>query len=110
MRYDWLQEDSNYIGRETVNGVQADHWLKYGNPRIHFPNEYYATVGAQLPVKFYEINTNKTGWKEIDFDLSTYSTAPINNSLFDPPANCQTMCPGYCRNITGQASPNLKFE
>ena len=59
VRYDWLQADSKYLGRDdNVNGTTADHWVKYGNPAIGaMPNNYWATVGDQKPVRFFENST-----------------------------------------------------
>ena len=55
LRYDWLQ-NSSYVGREeNINGTTADHWVVIGNPTIgSIPNNYWATVGDQRPVKFME--------------------------------------------------------
>ena len=88
VKYDWLQ-NSKYVGRETINGTQADHWVKDGNPNLGpMPNNYWATVGEQLPVRFYENSTSQ--YKDIVYDLSTYKKGPLDNSLFAPPANCKT--------------------
>ena len=64
------------------------------------------TVGDQKPVRFHE--TNGVKLKDIHYDLSSYSTAPQDPSMFDPPANCQTQCPGICKTLDPQS--NLKTE
>lgn len=69
-------------------------------------NNYYVTVGDQKPVRFHE--TNGVKLKDIHYDLSSYSTAPQDPSMFDPPANCQTQCPGICKTLDPQS--NLKTE
>jgi len=98
---DWLQENSTYNGTTTINGVTVDHWTKPGQ----YLNHYYDTVDKNLPVRFFEIkNGNPKSW---DFDLKTYTTAPIDPSKFSP--KCQNLCLGTCRFIKGdQAQVNLK--
>jgi hypothetical protein len=48
VRYDWLQENSTYIGIETIDGKQVTHWTKWGN----YLNHFYSTVDKELPVRY----------------------------------------------------------
>ena len=108
VRYDWLQENSTYVGTATVDGKITSHWTKNGQ----MLNHYYATVDKQLPVKFFQLEYGHP--KTWDFDLDTYSTATIDPSKFAP--KCANQCPGRCENllpnntnsITGTQQQNLK--
>ncbi len=91
VRYDWLKENSTYVGIETVDGRSVTHWTKMGQ----YLNHYYSTVDRQLPVRFFEIKKgNPKSW---DFNLDTYSTGPIDPSKLGP--QCSTMCTGYCSKL-----------
>ena len=49
IKYDWLKDNSTYVGIETVNGVSVTHWTKMGL----YLNDYYSTVDKAYPVKFF---------------------------------------------------------
>lgn len=86
VRYDWLKENSSFLGIETVSGRSVTHWTKQGQ----FLNHYYSTVDKELPVKYLEfIRGTPKFW---DFDLNTYSTAPIDPSKFG--SQCSIFCTG----------------
>ena len=73
-----MKENSTYIGRDTINGTAVNHWTKQGT----WLNNYYATIDKNLPVRFNEIKKgNPKAWF---FDLSTYTTAPIDPAKFQP--------------------------
>ncbi len=40
IRYDWLKENSTYVGIETISGRSVTHWTKPGQ----YLNHYYSTV------------------------------------------------------------------
>lgn len=91
VRYDWLKEDSQYIGIETIDGKSVTHWTKQGQ----YLNHYYSTVDKELPVKFFEIIRGSP--KFWDFDLNSYTTGPIDPDKFKP--QCTTPCGGYCSEL-----------
>ena len=93
--YDWLKDNSTYVGIETVEGRSVTHWTKQGL----YLNHYYSTVDKQLPVRFFEIKKgNPKSWT---FDLNTYNSGAIDPSLFAPP--CSNLCVGTCRVLAGEA-------
>lgn len=49
VRYDWLKENSTYIGIETIDGKSVTHWTKPGN----YLNHYYSTVDKEFPVRYF---------------------------------------------------------
>jgi hypothetical protein len=86
INYNWMKDNSTYIGIETVNNYSVTHWTKQG---IEL-NNYYSTVDKQLPVKFYELKGgNPKSW---DFDLKSYNTGPIDPDKFKP--KCTKLCGG----------------
>ncbi len=97
LRYDWLQ-DAQFLGYDSINGVRVQHWGKQGDPRNAYGiNNYYATDPDQLLLKFFESRNNNTGkyfFKELDYDLTTYRKGTPDPSIFSPPSNCETRCPG----------------
>ena len=94
IRFDWLKNDSSYVGVETVNNRTVNHWIKQGR----YLNHYYSTVDKALPVRFFEIKKgNPKSW---DFDLDTYSTDPIESEKFSP--QCSNLCGGSCSQLTGE--------
>lgn len=98
--YDWLKDNSTYVGTEIIDGKSVTHWTKEGA----YLNHYYSTIDKQLPVRFFEIkNGNPKSW---DFDLNTYNTGPIDPTKFEP--KCTTRCLGYCGLLAGQE--NLEKE
>lgn len=102
INYDWLKDNSTYIGIETVAGRAVTHWTKQGL----YMNNYYSTVDKQLPVRFFEIKEgNPKSW---DFDLTTYTTAPIDPDKFKP--QCTTQCAGECALIRERDEANMKTE
>lgn len=99
IKYDWLKENSTYVGIETIDGKSVTHWTKQGL----YMNNYWSTVDKELPVRFFEIkNGNPKSW---DFDLSTYNTGPIDPTKFSP--KCSNSCLGECAVIQSKMD-NLK--
>ena len=102
VRYDWLKTGSSYVGIETVDGKSVTHWTKQGQ----YLNHFYSTVDKELPVRFFEIkNGHPKSW---DFDLSTYSTGPIDPDKLKP--QCTTQCAGYCSQLVQDEEGNLQVE
>lgn len=100
INYNWLKENSTYVGIETIAGKSVTHWTKQGL----YMNHFYSTVDKQLPVRFFEIkNGNPKSW---DFDLNSYNTGPIDPDKFKP--KCSTQCKGECQVINErEARDNL---
>lgn len=87
---DWLVENSTYAGQEEVAGETCDGWVKEGGEK----NYYYArAANPQLPCMYYEgypiLPFTKNTWL---YDTDSYSTDPIEASVFDVPDGCEDMC------------------
>ena len=102
VRYDWLKEGATYKGIETISGQQVTHWTKPGN----YLNHFYATVDKGLPVRYFETkNGIPKAW---DFDLKSYSTAPIDPNRFAP--QCSNKCGGTCDKLVAEDGLNLQTQ
>eukprot|EP00755_Sulcionema_specki_P013390 Sspe_Gene.53855::Locus_29744_Transcript_1_1_Confidence_1.000_Length_2085::g.53855::m.53855 len=86
VRSDWLADGGHYVGNTTVRGYAVQEWFKQGAS----DNHYYFTQPHDLPVRYMEHKNGKL--KQWDFDLTTYSTAPLPDTLFQQPSGCTARC------------------
>lgn len=90
IRPDWLQQNATYQGTKAFSGTTCYGWLKIGGEQ----NYYYATADG-TPCQYYEgyptFNVGNNTW---NFNLSSFSRAPIPGSTFAVPSNmgCEQQC------------------
>ena len=90
VKADWLRHpEVQYLGAETVNGVEADHWFLQTN-YTSYDNHYYSTRGQQRPVRFMEHIQGKE--KKWDFNMGAYEAGDVFPALLVPPDNCEAPC------------------
>ena len=87
-RYDWMKEDSNFVGYDVINGQKVEHWTKMGQ----FLNHYYCDAKDRQPVRFNELWGPNHVLKQWDFIEETYNTRDFDKSLVEAPKNCQNLC------------------
>jgi hypothetical protein len=100
VRYDWMQENSTFIGKTIVRGIPCYHWTKQGQ----YLNHWYQSINTAAPIRFNEmVRGNLKQW---DFLLDTYNTAGFDLNLLAPPPNCQQLCPNSVPQCEGYRPPN----
>lgn len=82
----WL-DDAKFEGNATVNGAAVFKWSKSGLQ----PNYYYSTADSdQIPIELDQLPTDYQA-----FHPDTFTTSPIDPSVFAVPDYCVSSCPWY---------------
>ena len=81
---DWMS-NATYEGQVEYNGFSTYKW----NAKGLQPNYYYETVDGSVPVALDQVPDDNQ-----DFDPASFSTDPIDDSLFQLPEYCSGSCWG----------------
>ncbi|KNC53032.1 uncharacterized protein AMSG_09324 [Thecamonas trahens ATCC 50062] len=79
---DWMA-NATFEGETTYGGYNTYEW----NAKGLQANLYYETVDGSIPVRLNQVPDDVQ-----DFDPTTWSTAPLDDSLFDVPSYCGGKC------------------
>lgn len=88
VRYDWLQENSTFMGYAIINNVESQHWTKQGQYLNHF---YVENQPPSRPVRFDELWGPQQILKAWDFNLDTFQPY-VNKNMLLPPNQCDNRC------------------
>jgi hypothetical protein len=115
-RWDWLKENSTFIGVEQLQGRSVQHWTEEGQVLNH----YYATLpddkktGASIGIRFAELWGEPPQPKVWDFNVPSYR---FGEAAFDPaklqvPAGCdKNMCQSdICQGLRLQADSKVALQ
>jgi hypothetical protein len=74
INYNWMEKDSTFIGYETFDSKNVNHWTKQGL----YLNNYWSTVDKELPIRFLRsrtanLNLGISTWRPASFEVTLYN-------------------------------------
>ena len=86
--YDWMKENSTFVGHENINGIAVEHWTKQGQ----YLNHYYCDAKDKKPIRFNELWGPDQVLKQWDYIIESYDKRLFDTSFVEAPKVCQTFC------------------
>ena len=93
LRRDFLA-NATFDGYETVDGTRLQKWSEKGLQ----PNYYWVTDAEDVPVRLLQKPND-------DMNFVTFSSAPIDPSVFQVADSCDAQCSGTCSLVQPENHP-----